>query len=327
MLAPMAGGPSTPELVYAVSQARALGFLAAGYKTSRALSEEIVTLRSLNCATFGVNVFVPGQPTAHREEVASFVATMADDAAVLDTQSGEPEWDDDEYSAKIEVLLADTPAVVSFTFGCPEREVVDALQHAGATVVVTVTSPDEALMASALGADGLCVQGIEAGAHRATFVNDEAAMHGDGILTLLHEVSRVTDVALIGAGGVMEASDVRSVLEAGAIAAQCGTAFLRSFESGASQFHQDALASGLFDETVITRAFSGRPARALLNRFVAEHAGAPAAYPEINRVTRPLRTAAAKKGDLQRMSLWAGTGFARARALPAAEIVERLAGS
>ena len=212
----------------------------------------------------------------------------------------------------------------SFTFGCPAREVLAALRDAGSVVAVTVTSPGEARLADAAGADCLCVQGAEAGAHRGTFGNDERAAPGGDVLTLTAAVAAVTGLPLIAAGGIMDAAAVTAVRRAGAVAAQCGTAFLRCQESGAHPVYKAALADGRFTSTALTRSFSGRPARGLVNRFMLEHPAAPAAYPEINNATRALRAAAAQRGDADRMSLWAGTGFRQAAERPAAEIVELL---
>src|ERR1700734_4231114 len=166
------------------------------------------------------------------------------------------------------------------------------------------------MVAAEVGADALCVQGVEAGAHRGTFMNDADALVRDyGLLSLLGIVGSACDLPLIAAGGLMTAAQVRAVRTVGAVAAQCGTAFLRCPESGAHPAHKAALASPRYRVTAITRAFSGRPARGLLNQFMLDHADAPAAYPEINNATRGLRAAAARAGDTERMSLWAGQGF------------------
>jgi nitronate monooxygenase len=204
--------------------------------------------------------------------------------------------------------------------------VIRALQDAGSAVVVTVTSPAEAALAAEAGADALCVQGYEAGAHRGTFVNDDAPGRDRGLLSLIGEAAAVTGLPQIAAGGIMNAPQVRAVLAAGAAAAQCGTAFLRSPESGAHPLYKAALADPRYTATTVTRAFSGRPARGLVNEFIVEHADAPPAYPEINNATRPLRAAAAARGDTGSMSLWAGQGYRLAAELPAAEIIERLRG-
>jgi nitronate monooxygenase len=205
--------------------------------------------------------------------------------------------------------------------------VIGALRAAGSIVVVTVTTPQEAAVAAGAGADALCVQGFEAGAHRGTFVNDDSPGRDLGLLPLIGEVAAVTGLPLIAAGGIMGPRQVRAVLAAGAVAAQCGTAFLRCPESGAHPLHKAALADPRYTATALTRAFSGRPARGLVNKFMLDHRDAPPAFPEINNATRPLRAAAAASGDTDRMALWAGQGYRSAAELPAAEVIERLCAS
>jgi nitronate monooxygenase len=320
VVAPMAGGPSVPGLVIAAAGAGALGFLAAGYKTPEAMAAEIAAVRAATAEPFGVNVFVPGTPYPDTAALEKYLESVREDGP-----TGAASWDDDGYPAKVEALLADPPPVTSFTFGCPPAEVISALQAAGTAVIITVTTPAEAAVAAAAGADGLCVQGYEAGAHRGTFGNDDAPGHDFGLLALIEEVAALTGLPQIAAGGVMGPRQVRAVLAAGAVAAQCGTAFLRCPESGANPAYKAALADPRYTETTLTRAFSGRPARGLVNRFIRGHPGAPAAYPEINNATRPLRAAAAAAGDTGAMSLWAGQGYRSATDRPAAEIIEFLA--
>ena len=321
VVAPMAGGPSTVELVVAAARAGALGFLAAGYKTAEAMAAEIAAVRAATGEPFGVNVFIPGAPYADAAELRRYLDSLSADGIV-----GHASWDDDRCDGKIAALLADPPPVVSFTFGCPPAEVVTALQGSGSVVVVTVTSADEAVAAAAAGADAVCAQGFEAGAHRGTFVNDNSPGRDVGLLSLVGQVAAVTGLPQVAAGGIMGPRQVNAVLAAGAVAAQCGTAFLRCPESGAHPLHKAALADPRYTATTLTRAFSGRPARGLVNRFILDHADAPAAYPEINNATRPLRAAAAASGDTERMSLWAGQGYRSATTLHAGEIIQRLCG-
>ncbi len=324
IVAPMAGGVSTPRLVLAVAEAGALGFLAAGYKSAGAMRAEIDQVTAGTSAPFGVNVFVPGEPASDARALAAYLGTLSGDAIRLDAPVGEPAWDDDDWEAKLADLVARPVPVVSFTFGCPPAGVVDSLREAGSSVWVTVTHPDEAVLAQDAGADCLVVQGAEAGAHRGTFSNDGQA--GRGTLDLLAAVRAVTSLPAIAAGGIMTAEAVVGALAAGAVAVSCGTAFLRCPESGANPAHKAALADPLFERTEVTRAFSGRPARGLANGFMREHADAPPAYPEINNATKPLRAAAAAAGDVQRMSLWAGDGYRQATSRPAAGVVELLRG-
>jgi nitronate monooxygenase len=324
VVAPMAGGPSNPALVTAAAEAGAVGFLAGGYKTASAVAAEIAEVWAATPGPFGVNLFVPGNPTSEPERVAAYAASLTEDALATGGTVADPVWDDDGWADKLAAVLAAAPPVVSFTFGCPSPEIVAEFRAAGTVVAATVTSPAEAEAAAAAGADLLCAQGLEAGAHRGTFSNNDGPGQDYGLLSLIGEVARVTGLPQIAAGGIASPAQVRAVLAAGALAAQCGTAFLRCPESGANPAYKAALASPRYRVTALTRAFSGRPARGLLNRFMLEHADAPAAYPEINNATRGLRAAATKSGDTDRMSLWAGQGFRSATERPAAEIVEIL---
>ena len=182
--APMAGGPSTPALAAAVSNAGGLGFLAAGYKTPEAVHTEIAATRELTQQPFGVNVFAPPNGPADPAIVQRFADRLRDQAAGLGVQLGDPRFDDDHYQQKVELLTQERVPVVSFTFGCPTPAVVQQLQTVGTSVWVTVTDPQEALLAADAGVDALVVQGIEAGGHRGSF--DDADTHEDyGLLALL----------------------------------------------------------------------------------------------------------------------------------------------
>jgi nitronate monooxygenase len=326
IVAPMAGGPSTPELVIAAADAGAAGFLAAGYKTPAAMAAEIAAVRAASPDRFGVNLFVAGLPSTEAESIAEYVSSLAAHAEAVGAALGKAVWDDDHLDEKIAILLADPPALVSFTFGCPPAGVIAALADAGCLVVVTVTDPSEAAIAAAADADALCVQGSEAGGHRGTFANDSATGEGHRLIPLMSLVAAVTDLPLIAAGGIMGPGQVEVALAAGAVAVQCGTAFLRCRESGANPLYKDALVDPRYTTTAMTRAFSGRWARGLVNRFILDHGDAPAGYPEINNATRSLRAEAAGKGDTERMSLWAGQGYRSASERPAGEIIAWLCG-
>ena len=326
--APMAGGPSTPALVVAVGEAGGLGFLGAGYKTVDAVRAEIEEVRRRSTRPFGMNVFLAGSPTADPGAVDVYRGALAADAAALGVEAGEPRWEDDEVAAKLAVV-AGVP-LVSLTFGCPPRDLVGVLQDAGSRVLLTVTSLDEARLAAEVGPDALWVQGEQAGAHRGTFADvpaDEGGVApGVPLLDLLDIVRATTDLPLIAAGGLMDGADVRAALEHGATWAAMGTAFLGCPEAATTATHLAALQDPRFGATTMTRAFTGRPARALVNDFVRAHdAEARSAYPEVHHVTRPLRTAAAAAGDPHRLHLWAGTGWQRLRPMPAADLVRTIA--
>jgi nitronate monooxygenase len=324
VVAPMAGGPSTVDLVLASARAGAVGFLAGGYKTAPALAEEMAAVRAGGVDTFGVNLFVPGGPTHLVGELAVYVAAVEPDAAALGVALGEAVWDDDDYPAKVVTVLAAPPAVVSFTFGIPAVDVVRALQAAGSLVLLTVTTPEEAALALRAGPDALVLQGAEAGAHRGSLVNADRPDEDRPVRALLAAVRRRTLVPLVAGGGVAGPDDVADLLKRGADLVVAGTAFLRCAESGAPAVLKEVLGAASHTGTTITRAFSGRRARALVNAMVQDHPGAPAAYPEINNATRPLRAASARAGDTGHMSLYAGTGFHGAAERPAAEVVEWL---
>jgi len=325
VLAPLAGGPTTPELAAAVSNAGGLGFLAAGYLAAGALADQIRQARTLTSAPLGVNVFVPGRP-APRGLVADYAATLGTEASEAGVELGEARSDDDEWDAKIGMLTADPLAVISFTFGCPDPAVIAALQAAGSEVWITVTSPADARQAADAGADVLVVQGSEAGGHRGGFTDDPAddLSGGIGLLSLLQLVRSGTDLPLVAAGGISTGAGVAAVLAGGAAAAQIGTAFLRCPEAGTAPVHREAIAG--HGQTAMTRAFSGRLARGIRNQFLDSHsAAAPAAYPEVNRLTAPLRAAGRQTGNADLVNLWAGQTHELSRELPAAELVAELA--
>ena len=315
--APLAGGASTPELAAAVSDAGGLGFLAAGYKTADAVHEDLKALRALTSSPFGVNVFVPGEGAADPAPALRYAQRLRDEG--LDP--GEPRWEDDAWEEKIELLLAERPAVASFTFGCPPAETIAALRDAGVEVWVTVTSPAEASLALEAGADALVAQGVEAGGHRGAFGPDTGGEYG--LLALLALLGGPDSPRpLVATGGIATAPTVAAVLAAGARAAQVGTAFMRCPEAGTAAPHREALARP--GETRLTRAFTGKPARGIVNRFLTEHEDAPAAYPELHHVTAPVRAAARERGDAEEINLWAGQAHELAAELPAAEVVRRL---
>ena len=327
-VAPMAGGPSTPELVAAAGAAGALGFMPGGYLTAAAFATQLHALESRSSAPFGVNLFLPSVRRGAPAELAAYGERLAPLAAGLDMELGEPSWDDDAIGEKLDVVCAHRPAVVSFTFAAPSVDTVTRVRdETGAVVAATVTTPHEAGLAAAAGVDALVVQGTEAGGHRGVFEDD--ASHPEGgdafpLLELLAAVRAQTDLPLVATGGLMSGADVRRALDAGAAAAQLGTAFLCCPEAGTSVAHRRALLDRVFGGTRVTRAFTGRPARGLDNALSRDPFSAPAAYPEVHHLTRPLRAAAAAAGDLDHVNLWAGTGWPAVLARPAGELVEDL---
>jgi nitronate monooxygenase len=322
--APMAGGPSTAALAAAVSRAGGLGFLAAGYKTAEQVAVEIEAVRAATSEPFGLNLFLVAPFEPDPDVLAAYRRSLEPEAARLGVELGDPRWDDDDWRAKLDLVLDVRPAVVSFTFGCPDAEVLRALAQRDILSAVTVTTVAEARAAQARGAASLAVQGPEAGGHRGTW-DLEAEPDPAPLRDLLRAVIAAVDLPVAAGGGVTDAADVSWVLECGAAAAQVGTAYLLADEAGTNPVHRAALVDPTFERTDTTRAYTGRWARGLANRFMAEHPDAPAGYPHLHHLTAPLRRAAVAAADPEVAHLWSGTGHGRARTGPAADITRSLA--
>jgi nitronate monooxygenase len=324
IVAPMAGGPTTPELAAAGSNAGGLGFLGAGYLTAEVFAERVTAARSLTTGPLGVNLFVVRSSAARSEAIQQYAQALADESEHYGVRLGEARFDDDAWSAKLDVVLDLKPEVVSFTFGLPEAAYCARLSAAGISTVATVTTLAEAEAAVACGVDAVAVQGPAAGGHRGT-LNPVALPPTQPLDQLLRATTIALDVPVIAAGGLMTATDVADVLVSGAVAAQLGTAFLLADEAGSSPVHRAALRDPQFTETAVTRCFSGRYARGLRNRFIDEHdRQAPLGYPEIHYLTSPVRAASVRAGDPHAVNIWAGTGFKKAIAGSVAEIMASL---
>ena len=322
VLAPMAGGPSTVELAAAVAQAGGFPFLAGAYLAPDRLRSDVAALRSRTAAAFGVNIFAPSPDDPSMTAAAQeYAARLAPWAAAAGVELGRPRYDDDHFATKVEVLVEVAPAVVSFAFGWPPAEVVTRLQRAGVEVWVTLNEPAEVEWAQALGVDGIVAQGWEAGGHRGGPV--DTGTEQLPVRELVHQVRDRTDLPLIAAGGLMTGADAAEVLSRGADAAAFGTAFLASPEAGTAPVHVHALTHR--QGTVVTRAFTGRSARALRTAWTDGYgAGAPAAYPHVHHVTAPLRAHGKATGEADLVHLWAGTGHRGLRPMPAGELCRTL---
>ena len=316
--APLAGGPSTPELAASVSNAGGLGFVAAGYLSVAALAQQLRRTRELTAAPFGVNLFVLEDVPVDTNAIADYAHRLAGEAARYRVALGEPRFEDDAFAAKLELVVAEHVPVVSTTFGCPPPHLVEHVHDSGGEVWATVTSPAEATAAAQAGVDAIVVQGAEAGGHRGSWTDD------DGPDLPLLDLLRSIELALplVAAGAIADAAAAGAALAAGATAVQAGTAFLLCPEAGTSAPHRRAIAAG--GETAMTRSFTGRRARGISNEFMRAYPNAPHAYPHVHHLTAPLRAAARKADDEQRINLWAGTEAARSSSRPAAEIVAAL---
>jgi nitronate monooxygenase len=328
ILAPMGGGPGTPELVAAVSNAGGFGSLAAAYLMPEQIIADVQRVRSLTNRPFAVNLFAggyadgPGKSNAAPDAMLAILAPIHEALGLPAPVA--PKIAANPFPAQFEATLEARPAAFSFTFGIPDAEKMSHLKSRGIYVMGTATTVEEGRLLKEAGVDAVIAQGSEAGAHRGTFAGPfEASM-----VPTLDLVRGMTGFApVIASGGIMDGRDIATMMAAGAAAVQLGTAFLVCPECGAPDAYKQAILSARDDTTVITRAFSGRPARGLTNAFIQALKGKEDAilpYPLQNALTRAMRTAAGKRGYAEYLSLWAGQGVARARAMPAGELVRRL---
>ncbi len=318
VLAPMAGGPATVVLAAAAAEGGLFPFLAGAYLTPDRLRDDIAALRATTPTPFGVNIFAPSPDSPSMlQETLAYAALLAPWAAAAGVELGTPRYDDDAFSAKVDVLVAAAPTLVSFAFGWPPADVVARLQAAGVEVWVTVNEASEVEWAEALGVDGLVVQGWEAGGHRGGPVDTGHTQ--SELVPLVREVTARTDLPVLGTGGVMTGGDAAAVLRAGASAVALGTAFLDCPEAGTAPVHRHALTHRT--DTTVTRAFTGRSARALTTTWTELFSeAAPAAYPHVHHLTAPLRVHGRATGEAELVHLWAGTGHERVRSMPAQEL-------
>jgi len=324
---PMGGGPSTPELVAAVSTAGGLGSLGAAYLSPDQIVETIRRIRSLSSAPFQVNLFAGGWDANARGDSTAILEILREIHQELRLPAPEaPVGKPDPFPDQFAALLEARPAVFSFTFGIPRAEDLARLRERGIVILGTATTVAEAKLVADAGVDAIVAQGAESGAHRGTFAGpfDQSMVP---TLELVRQIAGLVDLPVIAAGGLMDGRDIRAALEAGASAVALGTAFLVTPESGAPAAHKRAILDSTVDNTVVTSAFSGRPARGIPNTFVRRLAERPDAilpYPLQNALTRVMRGAAALQGRAEFLSLWAGQGLARARAMPAGDLVKKL---
>jgi nitronate monooxygenase len=326
----MAGGPTTPELVAAVSEAGGLGTLGAAYMEPEAIREAVRSIRRLTAKPFSVNLFVAPMRDDY-SRLAEVQPVLDRLGAELGVASGaEPVPTPDRLERQFAVLMEEQVPIISTAFGPLPEPLGLAAREAGRLVTTMVTTVEEALAAEAAGCDVLVAQGSDAGGHRGTF---DSERHRDGSLvgtfSLVPQVADRARVPVVAAGGVMDGRGLAAALLLGAQGVQLGTRFLTASESGAHAAYKEALLAGTEDDTVVTRWFSGRPARGLRNRFIeeAERSGVkPMPFPSHNTATGPIRQAAAKQHDARYMSLWAGQALRLlTRDTPAADIVRGVA--
>jgi nitronate monooxygenase len=327
LLAPMAGSGGTPELAAAVSNAGGLGAWGGAYSKPEDIAAAIGRIRQLTDRPFNINLFAGGYETDSAIDPRPMLEIMTEAHAKLGLPPPVlPAVPSDPFDEQLAVVLEERPPVFSFTFGIPSSDQIAALKKRGIIVSGTATTADEARQLEQAGVDAIVAQGAEAGAHRGSFAApfDNCMVP---LATLVRETCRSVALPVIASGGIMDGRDIAVAMKLGAAAVQLGTAFLPCPESGAPQAYKRALLEAKTDTTVITRAYSGRPARGLTNTFIAmvagkEHAILP--FRQQNDLTRPMRNASGQQGSAAFISLWAGRGVARSRAMPAADLVKTL---
>jgi nitronate monooxygenase len=339
----MAGGGSTPALVAAVSNAGGLGMLAGAYSTPTQITAMVAETRRLTDRPFGINLFAGGAEASDAADPLPMLAILARYHRLLDlpapsmptvgTDPHGPGFDPAGaagtallFDAQLEAVLAAEVPVFSFTFGIPSPAVLGRLRERGIAVLGTATTVEEARLLEAAGVDAVVAQGSEAGAHRGTFAGSfEAAMVGT--LALVPQIVDAVHVPVVASGGIMDGRGIVAAEALGAVGVHMGTAFLTCRESGIPEAYKQAIRAAHDDQTALTRAFSGRPARGIVNEFlreVGEQEEAILPFPLQNALTRPLRNAAAARGDTRLLSLWAGQAAALARDVPAGDLVRQL---
>ena len=319
----MAGGVATPQLVAAVSEAGGLGTLGAAYMTPGAIRTAIQEVRALTDKPFAVNLFVPEafDPSLYDPQEVNAPLERYRRELGIEAPEELPSFTQ-PFEDQLAVVMEEQAPVFSFTFGVPEETQILMLKEAGTIVIGTSTTVREALVLEERGVDAIVAQGAEAGGHRGTFLGSfEEAMVGT--MALVPQVADAVGIPVVAAGGIMDGRGLAAALVLGAEGAQMGTAFLASPESGTHEAYKRAVLAATEEDTAVTRAFSGKPARGLKNRFMAEMKEAEIpAYPVQNAYTKDIRAAATNAGRTEFMSLWAGQAARLARPVPAAEVVE-----
>ncbi|MBB3106481.1 nitronate monooxygenase [Psychrobacter luti] len=328
--APMAGA-TTPELAATVSNFGGLGSLGSGMTAPDVLNSEINTIKSLTNRPFMINLMMLSEHESNAldSEIPTWLSEYYQKENI---EVALPERPALKFADQLQVLYDNPVPVASFTFGIISAEQVQHLQSLGTRVIGTANHPLEAKAWADIGADAVCVQGVEAGGHRGGWL-PQSENDPLGLLTLISQTRACTDVPLIAAGGIMTGQAIKAVQTAGAELAQIGTAFLTTDKCGINEIYKQALLDASQDkrssETRLTRLFSGKQARGLLNDYLRDFAKLESAhelppYPQLNAMTKFMRTHATKNLDAEYQSLWAGQGVALVRHERTVELLERL---
>ncbi len=327
--APMAGGATTPELIVSVCEQGALGSLGAGMTAPSELDKQISQLKTMTNKPFAVNLMVLSE-TESSDFSAQMPPWLAKYYHKQNIKVSLPQHPAQSFQQQLQVLLDNPVAVASFTFGIISREQVQALHKVGSLIVGTANHPLEAKAWADIGADMVCLQGVEAGGHRGGWL-PQSENDPLGLLTLISQTKAITDIPLIGAGGIVSREGVQAVISAGASMAQIGTAFLITKESGIAPIYKQQLLKNKNQPrpTRLTRLFSGKLARGLVNEYMEKFSDydnpqSLPPYPQLNAMTKPMRATAKQQDNVEYMSLWAGQGVNLVEDESVAELLNRL---
>lgn len=325
--APMAGGATTPELVAAVSNTGGLGSLGAGYMPANEIKTTIKKIKSLTNKPFAVNLFIPEKHHANNEQIKQARKTAQTCCPELNfnISSIKPPYAP-SFEEQMNVIVEEKVPIFSFTFGIPSKDWIEIFKKNAITLIGTATTLAEARLLEENNIDAVVAQGSEAGGHRGTFLgNPESALISlSSLISLLIEN---TKIPIIAAGGIMNAKGIAASLTLGASAVQMGTAFLCCTESGIHPLYKKLLLNAAQDNTTLTRAFSGKLARGVKNKFIIRmqsHEKNILDYPIQNILTSSMRKESAKQNNTEFMSMWTGQAAYLCKALPAAQLIEEL---
>ena len=322
-------GSTTPELVATVSNSGGLGTIGAGYFTAEKLEDEITAVQELTDLPFAVNLFVPGGQLYIPENVEKMQAWLKPYRRALDLEEPVVNIDEQQkFNDAIDIIIEKGVPVVSFTFGIPDAEVIEKLKARNIKVIGTATSVEEAIANEQAGMDVVVAQGSEAGGHRGAFTeSDNGQTPMIGTMSLVPQVVDHVNIPVIASGGIMDGRGLTASMALGAQGVQLGTAFLTTDESGASNLYKNAIENSIETDTVVTKVFSGKPARGIKNAFIEEmneYNDEIPDYPIQNQLTNPIRKKAAKEGKEDGTHLWSGQSPRLARAIAAATLVENI---
>lgn len=324
--APMAGASPAP-LAAAVANAGGMGALGALLTPPDGIREWAAAFRDRSNSGFQINLWIPDDPPERDAEHEARVRDTLSRVGGVPVPDAGPGPFLPDFAAQCDAILDAAPPVVSSIMGVFPPEYVARLKARGIAWFANATTAAEARAAEAAGADAVVAQGAEAGGHRGSFEPGAADAQAVGLFALLPQVADAVSVPVVAAGGIMDGRGVAAALTLGASAVQLGTAFLRCPEAAIYPAWSAALAEARPEDTVLTRAFSGRLARGVRNRVTEAFEGGdvrPAPYPVQRALMAGVRAAAEKAGDAGAMQTWAGQGVAMARAEPAGAAVRRL---